>query len=82
MRLRKKLWSGDVMVMVETSVRSGFMEAPHTPDEGGSPRGHGPAGLVLSHGWRLEPTRPGSTGHGVKPAERQRWETDRPSPLQ
>jgi|GEM_PF-4569895 hypothetical protein len=26
---RKKLWSGDVMVMVETSVRSGFMEEPH-----------------------------------------------------
>jgi hypothetical protein len=27
------------MVMVETSVRSGFMEATHTPDEGESPDG-------------------------------------------
>jgi hypothetical protein len=35
----KKLWGGDVMVMVETSVRSGFMEEPPSPDEGGSPNG-------------------------------------------
>ncbi len=34
---RMKLWRGDVMVMVETSVRSGFMEAPNTSSEGGGP---------------------------------------------
>jgi hypothetical protein len=59
---RMKLWSGGVVVMVETSVSSGFMEAPDTSGEGGGP-------TVRTFAW-LEAgasSGPRGTGQRVKP---------------